>query len=175
MPPPPPALRKAELPQKLPEPPKVAPKSILKNPLKAPPASAVGDPGKMISPSEISKHPSSGSEGQPEAKRARIAEDAAKAEDASKAEEAARGENGLALPEGFFDDPKLDAKARDIEYKDPQEVEWEMFVKELREEGSKSEQVSVSSASNTPISFSIIPVVEDGIKYNVTLLLFFHR
>jgi zinc finger protein 830 len=36
------------------------------------------------------------------------------------------------LPEGFFDDPHLDAKARNIEYKDPNEEEWERFVKEIK-------------------------------------------
>ncbi|XP_022919560.2 zinc finger protein 830 [Onthophagus taurus] len=38
-----------------------------------------------------------------------------------------------ALPEGFFDDPKLDAKARNLEYKDPVEEEWEKFQKEIRD------------------------------------------
>lgn len=37
------------------------------------------------------------------------------------------------LPEGFFDDPKLDAKARNVEYKDAVEEEWEKFQKEIRE------------------------------------------
>ena len=42
------------------------------------------------------------------------------------------------LPEGFFDDPKLDAKARNQEYKDPKEEEWEKFLKEIREADNKS-------------------------------------
>jgi len=33
------------------------------------------------------------------------------------------------LPAGFFDDPKADAKARGIEFKDPEEAEWDKFVK----------------------------------------------
>lgn len=37
------------------------------------------------------------------------------------------------LPEGFFDDPIKDAKARHIEYKDPIEEEWEKFRKEIKE------------------------------------------
>lgn len=45
------------------------------------------------------------------------------------------------LPEGFFDDPRLDAKARNQEYKDPQDIEWEKYQKALREEENKSEQV----------------------------------
>lgn len=37
------------------------------------------------------------------------------------------------IPEGFFDDPMKDAKARHIEYKDPVEEEWEKFRKEIKE------------------------------------------
>lgn len=36
------------------------------------------------------------------------------------------------LPEGFFDDPVKDAKARHLEYKDPVEEEWERFQKEIK-------------------------------------------
>lgn len=42
-------------------------------------------------------------------------------------------ENNEMLPEGFFDDPKLDAKARNVEYKDAAEEEWTKFQKEIRE------------------------------------------
>ncbi|GBP48614.1 Zinc finger protein 830 [Eumeta japonica] len=45
------------------------------------------------------------------------------------------------LPEGFFDDPILDAKARNIEYKNPIEEEWEKFQKEIREEASASAEI----------------------------------
>ncbi|XP_058059687.1 zinc finger protein 830 [Anopheles bellator] len=37
------------------------------------------------------------------------------------------------LPEGFFDDPKMDAKARNQEYKDPNDEEWDRFQKEIKE------------------------------------------
>lgn len=37
-----------------------------------------------------------------------------------------------ALPEGFFDDPVKDAKARNLEYKDPVEEEWDRFQKEIK-------------------------------------------
>ncbi|KAG0711767.1 Zinc finger protein 830 [Chionoecetes opilio] len=36
-----------------------------------------------------------------------------------------------ALPEGFFDDPKADAKARNVEYKDKDAEEWMSFMKEV--------------------------------------------
>lgn len=49
----------------------------------------------------------------------------------------AAGDEGMqvddALPEGFFDDPKKDAKARNLEYKNPVEEEWEKFRKEIKE------------------------------------------
>lgn len=37
------------------------------------------------------------------------------------------------LPEGFFDDPVKDAKARNLEYKNPVEEEWDKFQKEIKE------------------------------------------
>lgn len=41
--------------------------------------------------------------------------------------------NEETLPEGFFDDPIKDAKARNLEYKDPLEDEWEKFQQEIKE------------------------------------------
>ncbi|XP_064071537.1 zinc finger protein 830 [Vanessa tameamea] len=49
--------------------------------------------------------------------------------------------NPQPIPEGFFDDPILDAKARNIEYKDPVEEEWEKFQKEIKEETSTSAEI----------------------------------
>ncbi|XP_050405307.1 zinc finger protein 830 [Patella vulgata] len=45
------------------------------------------------------------------------------------------------LPEGFFDDPKMDAKVRKVEYKDKMEEEWEMFQKSMKEEAHVSEVI----------------------------------
>lgn len=45
------------------------------------------------------------------------------------------------IPEGFFDDPILDAKVRNIEYKDPIEEEWEKFQKEIKDEASASAEI----------------------------------
>ncbi|XP_046475193.1 zinc finger protein 830 [Neodiprion pinetum] len=45
------------------------------------------------------------------------------------------------LPEGFFDDPIMDAKVRNVEYKDPIEEEWEKFQKEIKEEAAQSAQI----------------------------------
>jgi len=46
-----------------------------------------------------------------------------------------------ALPEGFFDDPKRDAIVRNIDYKDPQEEEWQKFQKEIKDETSVSLEI----------------------------------
>ncbi|XP_078037618.1 zinc finger protein 830 [Augochlora pura] len=49
--------------------------------------------------------------------------------------------NQTVLPEGFFDDPVLDAKVRNVEYKNPIEEEWEKFQKEIKEETAQSAQI----------------------------------
>ncbi|BFZ07753.1 hypothetical protein BsWGS_10792 [Bradybaena similaris] len=45
------------------------------------------------------------------------------------------------LPEGFFDDPKRDAKVREVVYKDKEEEEWELFQKAIKEEAHVSEVI----------------------------------
>jgi len=45
------------------------------------------------------------------------------------------------VPEGFFDDPIEDAKARGIEYKDPEEEEWESWKKEIAVELTQSADI----------------------------------
>ncbi|XP_046392374.1 zinc finger protein 830 isoform X2 [Ischnura elegans] len=49
--------------------------------------------------------------------------------------------NHETLPEGFFDDPVLDAKVRNVEYKDPIEEEWERFQRAIKEEATVSAQI----------------------------------
>ena len=43
-------------------------------------------------------------------------------------------EESSALPEGFFDDPHLDARIRKVEYVDKMEVEWDAFTREMKQE-----------------------------------------
>lgn len=45
------------------------------------------------------------------------------------------------IPEGFFDDPKLDAKVRKVEYKDAAEEEWEKFQKAMQVESQVSQSI----------------------------------
>jgi zinc finger protein 830 len=58
-------------------------------------------------------------------------------DDKMEVEESGKDPNEI-LPEGFFDDPKQDAKARNQEYKDPIEEEWEKFQREIRDADNKS-------------------------------------
>ncbi|GIX89083.1 zinc finger protein 830 [Caerostris darwini] len=53
------------------------------------------------------------------------------------------------LPEGFFDDPVLDATARNIEYKDPVEEEWEKFQKTIVEETNVSKTIIADDAEES--------------------------
>ena len=41
-------------------------------------------------------------------------------------------EGASALPEGFFDDPQLDARMRKVEYVDKMEVELDTFMREIK-------------------------------------------
>jgi len=43
------------------------------------------------------------------------------------------------LPEGFFDDPKMDAKVRQVVFKDKMEEEWELYQRQMKEESMISE------------------------------------
>ncbi|CAG0895753.1 unnamed protein product [Darwinula stevensoni] len=45
------------------------------------------------------------------------------------------------IPEGFFDDPVQDAKARKVEYKDPMDEEWARFQRLIKEETVVSSQL----------------------------------
>jgi zinc finger protein 830 len=46
-----------------------------------------------------------------------------------------------AIPEGFFDDPVKDAKARNLEYKNPDEEEWAKFQKEIKDADVESKNI----------------------------------
>lgn len=62
-------------------------------------------------------------------------------EEKEKEKEKVKDTNLATLPEGFFDDPVMDAKVRNVEYKDPIEEEWEKFQKEIKEETAQSAQI----------------------------------
>ncbi|XP_018576286.2 uncharacterized protein LOC108914856 [Anoplophora glabripennis] len=69
-------------------------------------------------------------------------------------------ENKDVLPEGFFDDPKLDAKARNQEYKNPIEEEWEKFVKAIKEADSESSAIIAEDQEEATIERQIVEIDE---------------
>jgi len=52
------------------------------------------------------------------------------------------GDKDKEIPAGFFDDPVMDAKARGIEYKNPEDAEWEAFKKEIAVEVTASVELA---------------------------------
>jgi len=49
-----------------------------------------------------------------------------------------------AIPEGFFDDPHMDARIRKVEYVDKMEVEWDTFTREMKQETHVSEKIEAN-------------------------------
>ena len=64
------------------------------------------------------------------------------------------------LPEGFFDDPKEDAKVRQIEYKDKMDEEWELFQRSMKEETTVSEQIREEDEAQATVERNIDEIDE---------------
>ena len=60
-----------------------------------------------------------------------------------KKEEEDAPEERQEIPEGFFDDPKLDAKARKVQYVDQEEEEWKKFQSEMANEMVTAQDILV--------------------------------
>uniref|UniRef100_A0A336KS75 Zinc finger protein 830 n=1 Tax=Culicoides sonorensis TaxID=179676 RepID=A0A336KS75_CULSO len=58
-----------------------------------------------------------------------------------KMEEGTQNAPSNELPDGFFDNPREDAKAHHREFKDPNDEEWERFQKEIKDAQSQSMQI----------------------------------
>ncbi|XP_028411529.1 zinc finger protein 830-like [Dendronephthya gigantea] len=69
------------------------------------------------------------------------------------------------IPEGFFDDPKLDAKARKVEYKDPADEEWEKFQKALSTENQVSEAIIHEEEEESRIDRALDEMSEQRLYY----------
>ncbi|XP_045460671.1 zinc finger protein 830 [Harmonia axyridis] len=69
-------------------------------------------------------------------------------------------ESSETLPEGFFDDPKLDAKARNIEYKDPVQEEWERFQKEIKDAEGESAAIIAEDQEEATVERQIDEIDE---------------
>uniref|UniRef100_A0A6B2EKI1 Zinc finger protein 830 n=1 Tax=Phlebotomus kandelakii TaxID=1109342 RepID=A0A6B2EKI1_9DIPT len=65
-----------------------------------------------------------------------------------------------ALPEGFFDDPVKDAKARHQEYKDPVEEEWEKFQREIRDAATESNAIIAEDQEESTAERQIVEIDE---------------
>lgn len=48
-----------------------------------------------------------------------------------------------ALPEGFFDNPEVDARMRKVEYVNKMEVEWDAFTREMKQEANVRINISI--------------------------------
>ncbi|KAL2718504.1 zinc finger protein 830 [Vespula squamosa] len=84
--------------------------------------------------------------------------------DVEKEKEKVKDINQATLPEGFFDDPILDAKVRNVEYKDPIEEEWEKFKKEIKEETAQSAQI-IADDQEEATTERQIDEIEEQIRY----------
>lgn len=68
--------------------------------------------------------------------------------------------NDEPLPEGFFDDPVKDAKARNIDYKDPVEEEWEKFQQEIKEAANQSNAIMAEDQEESTVERQIDEIDE---------------
>lgn len=69
-------------------------------------------------------------------------------------------EEAATLPEGFFDDPKKDAIARNLEYKDPVQEEWDRFQKEIRDAATISNDIIAGDQEESTAERQIVEIDE---------------
>ncbi|EFX81429.1 hypothetical protein DAPPUDRAFT_50175 [Daphnia pulex] len=74
-----------------------------------------------------------------------------------------------AIPEGFFDDPKMDAKVRQIEFKDPVEEEWNKFQKEIGDEVTASVAIQEEDQEESTAERQLEEIEEQMIKWGRVL------
>ncbi|KAI9556853.1 hypothetical protein GHT06_016645 [Daphnia sinensis] len=74
-----------------------------------------------------------------------------------------------ALPEGFFDDPKMDAKVRQIEFKDPVEEEWNKFQKEIHDEVTASVALQEEDQEESTAERQLEEIEEQMLKWRRVL------
>jgi len=65
------------------------------------------------------------------------------------------GDGKASLPEGFFDDPVMDAKARGVQYVDKEEEEWEAFQKEIETEANVAQNILVEDRNEATVDRQI--------------------
>lgn len=84
----------------------------------------------------------------------------------NKVEEEAKDE---VLPEGFFDDPIKDAKIRNLEYKDPQDEEWERFQREIKEAATVSNEIIAGEQEEATVERQIKEIDEQIERWSKVL------
>lgn len=73
------------------------------------------------------------------------------------------------LPEGFFDDPVKDAKIRNLEYKDPQDEEWERFQREIKEAATLSNEIIAGEQEEATVERQIEEIDEQMERWSKVL------
>ncbi|XP_057373501.1 zinc finger protein 830-like [Daphnia carinata] len=73
------------------------------------------------------------------------------------------------IPEGFFDDPKMDAKVRQIEFKDPVEEEWNKFQKEIHDEVTASVAIQEEDQEESTAERQLEEIEEQMLKWRRVL------
>lgn len=64
------------------------------------------------------------------------------------------------LPEMFFDDPVIDAKARNVEYKNVDDDEWERFQREIKEESATSNILIAGEQTHSAVERELTEISE---------------
>ncbi|XP_055903694.1 zinc finger protein 830 [Eupeodes corollae] len=73
------------------------------------------------------------------------------------------------LPEGFFDDPIKDAKIRNLEYKDPQDEEWDRFQREIKEAATLSNEIIAGEQEEATVERQIKEIDEQIERWSKVL------
>lgn len=64
------------------------------------------------------------------------------------------------LPEMFFDDPVIDAKARNVEYKNVDDDEWDRFQREIKEESVTSNILIAGEQTHSAVERELTEISE---------------
>ncbi|CAF0876981.1 unnamed protein product [Adineta steineri] len=69
-------------------------------------------------------------------------------------------EKSSAIPEGFFDNPELDARMRKVEYVDKMEIEWDTFTREMKQETNISDKLEANDDIDRDVEREIVETDE---------------
>ncbi|CAF4285534.1 unnamed protein product, partial [Adineta steineri] len=69
-------------------------------------------------------------------------------------------EKSSVIPEGFFDNPELDARMRKVEYVDKMEIEWDTFTREMKQETNISDKLEANDDIDRDVEREIVETDE---------------